>query len=53
MVDFGEVVLDCLFHAVFEGHLGVGAGAARALETHLDDILGGEFHKFDVAAVLH
>ncbi len=52
MVDFGKIVLDGLFNTVLEGHLGVRAGAASALQAHLDHIVRGEFREFDVSTIL-
>ena len=45
------MLLDDGLDALFEGHFGVGAGAASALQLHEDDVVSGEFHEFDVAAV--
>ena len=45
------MLLDNGFDALFQCHFGVGAGTARALQLHEDDVVCGEFHEFDVAAV--
>lgn len=52
MIDFREIVLDGLLHAVFKRHLGVGAGTAGALQFHLHNIVGGKFHKLNISTVL-
>lgn len=52
MVDFGKIILDRLFHSALEGHFGMGARAASALELDFDHIFRRKFYEFDVTAIL-
>ena len=49
--DFGKMLLNHGFDAVFQGHFGMRARAAMALQFHFHNVVGSEFNEFHIATI--